>query len=127
MTEFVLDASAVLTLLQNEPGAHQVATTLGRAVISAVNMCEVIGKLSEHGVPLPQIQEALERLDLQVIDFNVDQAFIAGLLRVKTKKFGLSLGDRASLGLGQMRRATVVTADRAWKNLSLGIAVRIVR
>lgn len=127
MAEYVLDASAVLTLLQNEPGAADVAATLGQACISSVNVSEVVAKLVEHGINDVEVRQILQRLDLQVIDFDTELAFQAGALRAQTKRIGLSLGDRACLALGIKRKATVVTSDRVWKSLTLGIVVRVVR
>jgi PIN domain nuclease of toxin-antitoxin system len=38
MSSFVLDASAVLTLLNDEPGADEVEARLEDSIISAVNV-----------------------------------------------------------------------------------------
>ena len=118
----VLDASALLTLLQNEPGAEVVADLLPRGIMSAVNLSEVVAKLMDHGMPLEEAREALDGLPIDVASFDRDAAFAAGELRRVTRGAGLSLGDRACLALATRLGATAVTADRAWASLSDGIA-----
>lgn len=127
MAETVLDASAVLAVLNGEPGSEMVAGTLPGAVVSAVNLSEVVAKLCEVGVPEKLVRQALEPLGLEVADFDIGQAFEAGLLYRSARCAGLSLGDRACLSLGKMRGATVLTADKMWAQLSLGVTVRVIR
>ena len=123
----VLDASALLAMLNDEPGGDHVVTVLPLAMISTVNLSEVVAKLAEHGMPEPVIQSALEGLGLRVIDFDRAMAYRCGMLRSMTKTLGLSLGDRACIALGMQRDTAVVTADRAWSQLDLGIDVRVIR
>ena len=123
----VLDASALLAMLNDEPGGDHVVTVLPVAMISTVNLSEVVAKLAEHGMPEPLIQSALEGLGLRVIDFDRAMAYRSGMLRPLTKTLGLSLGDRACIALGMQRDTAVVTADRAWAELDLGIDVRVIR
>ncbi len=127
MSEFVLDASALLALLNAEPGADAVFAALGQASISAVNFSEVIAKLAENGMPEDAIHEALDALGLEVVSFDNEQSFAAGLLRPLTKAFGLGLGDRACIALSKSRNAVALTTDRAWQNLNLGAVVQIIR
>ena len=47
---YVLDASAVLCLLQEVKGAERVAETLPDSMIAAVNYSEVVAKLVEAGL-----------------------------------------------------------------------------
>ena len=100
-TGVVLDASAVLALLQQEPGATRVAALLPDAWISAVNLSEVVAKLIDHGVPADALVPALWQLSLRVQAFDSDAAIRAGELRAATRPLGLSLGDRACLALAQ--------------------------
>ena len=127
MSEAVLDASALLALLNPEPGHEEVARTIPDAAISAVNLSEVAAKLAESGMPEESIREALEGLALDVHDFGRDLAFQTAMLRPLTKHKGLSLADRACLALGQQLNLPVVTADRVWKELDLEVEVRLVR
>jgi PIN domain nuclease of toxin-antitoxin system len=110
----VLDASAVLALLNKEPGHEQVMAALPAAVIGTVNLTEVIAKLCERGVPPEAALEAVECLGVEIVPHSLEHALRAGELRPITKAFGLSLGDRACLALGRERSAPVITAERHW-------------
>lgn len=127
MTSVVLDASALLAMLNSEPGSSAVQESLPGAVISAVNLSEVISKLSERGMPEPAIRAALEGLGLEVHPFDADAAYSTARLRTATKPYSLSLGDRACLALGLALKAQVLTADRTWKKLKLGVKIRSIR
>jgi len=124
----VLDASALLALLQNEPGAEVVADLVPFGAMSAVNLSEVVAKLMDHGVPLEEAREALDGLPIDVHAFDRDAAFAAGALRRVTRGAGLSLGDRACLALAARLGVAAITADRAWASLGNGVArVTLVR
>lgn len=123
----VLDSSALLCLLNQEPGGGVVAAALPNAAISAVNLAEVVAKLRERGLSLDDVETALAGLSLDVCPFAAAQAYAAGDLRPATRAFGLSLGDRACLALARELGAAAVTADRDWLKLDLGIEVRVVR
>lgn len=127
MSEVVVDASAVLALLNQETGSEAISQVIGNAAISAVNLSEVIAKLAEAGIPEEDIQQILFNLNLEVIAFNQEQALQAGMLRPVTKSIGLSFGDRACLALGIFLNQPVITTDRLWSSLSLGIEIRVVR
>jgi PIN domain nuclease of toxin-antitoxin system len=126
MNEAVLDSSAILALLQAEPGAELVLATLPGALLSAVNLAEVVSKLCEHGVPAHEARAAITRLGVQVIDFDIDQAWSTGELRPRTRPAGLSLGDRACLALAALRRLPAMTTDRAWAKLP-GFDIVVIR
>ena len=123
----VLDASALLAYLQDEPGGEPVRAVLPRAVMSTVNWTEVIGKAREGGVDTRGLREDLESLGLAFEPFSAVQAEIAGRLKERTRRYGLSLGDRACLALGSDRGVPIYTADRAWKELHLGVEVETIR
>jgi len=110
-----------------EPGSERAAGYFGDALISAVNLSEVVAKLAERGVSLGLARAALSRYGLQVAAFDEEAAERTGALRPKTKAFGLSLGDRACLALAERSALPVLTADRAWKDLNLSIEVQLLR
>lgn len=114
---YVLDASALLALLQNESGADQVAATLPAAIVNTVNFSEVLAKLLQAGMPVVAAIQALDSLGLTVIDFNRPMAESAARLRPATAKQGLSLGDRACLATALAFGFTAVTADRHWQSM----------
>jgi PIN domain nuclease of toxin-antitoxin system len=127
VSDFVLDASALLALVNQEPGQDMVAELLPRSLVSAVNASELVAKLTDQGIPEDDVQDVLAALDLTVISFDEGQGLIAGYLRPVTKHLGLSLGDRACLALGLQTQCPVVTADKAWVKLELGIEIRVIR
>ena len=114
----VYDASVLLALLLDEPGAERAQLSLSEGMISSVNLSEVIATLISRGATAADVSALVEDLPLEVVPFTAEDAEAAGLLRASTKALGLSLGDRACLALGQRLRAHVLTADRAWGNLS---------
>lgn len=127
MSKYVLDASALLALLNNEPGAQRVRDILPEAVIGAVNVCETVGKLTDGGMSLNDARTSIELINLEVVPFDTELAYKAGSLIVETKKLGLSLGDRACLALGLRLNKTVVTAERLWSRLKLDVSVEVIR
>lgn len=118
MSPCLLDASAVLALLQDEVGADTVAQAMrsGAAVVS-VNLSEVATKLCDGGLSDDEIGQVLDGLKIEVLGFGPEDARTAGLLRRVTRARGLSLGDRACLAVGVRRGLTVLTADAAWVGL----------
>jgi ribonuclease VapC len=123
----VLDASAVLVLVQGEPGSELVARCIPGALISAVNYAEVVGKLADAGMPGDQIELALSSLGLRVVPLDERAAIDVGLLRPATRSHGLSLGDRACLALGVTSGLPVLTSDRAWSEVDVGAVVEVIR
>ena len=123
--ETVLDASAVLALLQEEPGADEVESLLDAALMSSVNLSEVIQKAEQHGVHTEGLEYDLEALGIEFRDFDVGAARSAAELW--SKGSGLSLGDRACLGLAASERLPAVTADGRWSALRMPVRVRVVR
>lgn len=122
----VLDASCVLAVLHGEPGAEKVERRLeaagAGALIGAVNLSEVVGKLAERGVPEPEIREAVGSLALGVAPFDEEASFACGMLRPGTKERGLSLGDRACVAQARLlskpgTRSTALTMERRWEGL----------
>lgn len=124
---YVLDASAVLCLLQEERGADRVARALPSAVIGAVNYSEVVGKLVEFGIDEGTVDGLMDTLQLKVIPFDRIQARLAGSLRATTRKLGLSLGDRACLALAAADGATALTCERLWTKFEAPCEVEALR
>ena len=120
-----MDASAVLAFLQDENGSEKVDLVLseGRAIISAVNYAEVVGKLLEAGLPESSVKIVMENLELQVEPLDDQQAWKAGILRISTREFGLSLGDRACLALDHIKNLSIITADKQWDKLKTDIKI----
>ena len=121
----VLDASALLAWLHRESGGELVGTVLDGASISAVNWSEVIQKSLQKGVEVHGMLDEVTDLGLTVEPFTAAQAEQAARLWAQTRGSGLSLGDRACLALAMDRSAPVLTADRDWASLALGVEVQL--
>jgi ribonuclease VapC len=128
MNNVVLDASAVMTVLNREPGADRLTPDLLiKAVSSTVNLAEVQSKLVDRGLPPDAAWRATMNSVRDAVPFTSDQAQTAGSLIAETRRLGLSLGDRACLALALALKAPVYTADRSWKNLAVGLRIHIIR
>ena len=125
----MLDASAVLALLFEETGAEVVRAHLRTGVIGAANLAEVLAKLSDHGLPVPEAVRAVAILGLEVAPMTEAHAQRSAELRPLTRGAGLSLGDRACLALAAELGATAVTADRSWDAVAgaAGVSVQLIR
>ncbi|MEG3093468.1 type II toxin-antitoxin system VapC family toxin [Sphingomonas sp. PB1R3] len=128
MTSVVMDASAVLALVRDEPGADKVALHVGLAAISAVNLQEVIKELSLSGLDVETIRELLDELRLDVRAHDIEAAYLAAGLHTQTKEFGRGLGDRSCLALAMQLGVPALTADREWKKVKVkGLKVEHIR
>ncbi len=125
----VLDASAILALLFEEPGAETVRAHLRTGVIGAANLAEVLAKLCDHGLPIQEAARAVAILGLDVAPMTGKQAQSSAAMRVSTRAAGLSLGDRACLALASELNARALTADRGWAKIAeaVGVAVEVIR
>ncbi len=126
-SKIVLDASALLCLLNDEPGADRVIDVLTRCVIGTTNLAEVVSKLRDRGLSLDEVREALGGLHLDVRPLSPAQAFIIGDLRPMTTSLGMPLGDRACLALAMDLQAEVFTTDATLASVEVGIDITDVR
>ena len=123
----VLDASALLAYLQDEPGSQVVDRVLSESVISSVNWAEVVQKAIAVEVDVDGMLNELQALGLRVEPFTIEDGEVAGRLWKQTKQAGLSLGDRACLSLGMRLGVIVLTCDRAWTSIDLALDVQLIR
>ena len=126
---FVLDASALLALLRGEPGAERVGGELAAAVMSTVNVAEVVGHYAKRGTSAADIGAMLDPLPFERVDFDHELAMACGLMQPATSKAGLSLADRACLALAGRLGAPAMTADKAWSLVAaeVGVTVELIR
>lgn len=124
----VLDASAVLALLFDEPGADAVAEHVaGGAVVSTVNLAEVATVLVRRGRD-PEVVLRPLRAQVHVIAFTEDDAAAVAALYPLVSRRGLSLGDRACLALARRLQVAAITAEHVWRGLDVdGVTIEHVR
>ncbi len=127
MSTIVLDASAILALVREEIGAREVEPVVRGALVSSVNWSEVLQKIRSFGLNPVTTARGLPAMGLQIIAFDSQDAENAADLWEQTRAYGLSLGDRACLSLARRFRAEVLTADRAWQKVNVGVPIRLIR
>jgi PIN domain nuclease of toxin-antitoxin system len=127
MASAILDASAILAVLNKEPGAELVLAALDDAMVSAVNYAEVTSKLIDGGTDRHSAREVILSLGVRVADFDIDLADRTGELRPLTRHRGLSLGDRACLALAEQENAPALTSDARWRDVTPTVEVRLIR
>jgi len=127
MARVVLDSSALIAFLRGETGAKSVEADIPGALISAVNSAEVFAVLMRRGETSARIRIVIALSQVEIIPFDATLAETCGALVTRTRTHGLSLADCACLALGAREKLPVVTADRAWRELDLGVDVRLVR
>jgi ribonuclease VapC len=128
VSKIVLDASAMLAVLNREPGSEKLTVEmLSNAAASTVNLAEVQTKLVSRGGDPDEAWEDVLSIIQIFVPFTAEQAKTAGELVAQTRALGLSLGDRACLALGAELNAPVYTTDRYWKNLRIGVRIHVIR
>ncbi len=127
MNRVVLDASALLALINEEKGAGMVEEHLPFAVMSSVNACEVLTVLLQAGVPSKNAENIIHELIQEIIPFDRKHLSLTAHLRELTKSYGLSLGDRACLSLGQIEKCPVLTADKIWTKINQPVKIILIR
>lgn len=125
----LLDASAVLAFLQEEPGHEAVHEALHAQAcrVSAANHAEIIAKLIDRGFAPEDLQAIVADLGYAVVEVTAEDGLQAGFLRAATRRHGLSLGDRLCLSAAARLGAPVLTADREWLALGLPLDIRCLR
>lgn len=128
MSLVVMDSSAFLAWLWDEKGSEVVHAYSDNYIVGSVNAAEIFTKMIERSpVDEAEAKITLLAMSMNIIPFDAQQSVNCAKLRTSTRKFGLSLGDRACLALAIREKATVLTADSAWSNLDLGIEIRVIR
>ena len=127
MGDIVVDASVVLAAILGEPGHEALLDLHEPALFSAVNLAEARARLADRGFDRQSIDASLGLVNMEVVDFDAEQAVISADLRPATRAAGLSLGDRACLALAQQRGAVALTADRAWAGVDTPVDIQVVR
>ncbi|MBM2575371.1 type II toxin-antitoxin system VapC family toxin [Jannaschia sp. Os4] len=130
MNAAVLDTSALIAFVFEEPGTDEVETWLDKgAAASSVVLQELLTRLLREGFDRGDADEAVENLGLSLFDHTPELAAAAANLYPVTRRFGLSHGDRSCLALAAALGVPAVTADREWASvgIELGASVELIR
>lgn len=127
MSNIVFDASAIIAIINDEVGSKEIISYLKRGIISSVNFSESVSFLNRANLSILEARQITKDLLLEVIVFDEEQACLAAEFKGLTNKYGLSLGDCACLALAKSRNLPAITADRAWKDIDLGVKVILIR
>lgn len=125
--KLIVDASVVLAVYLGEDGSEGVSEQLYEAAISVVNLSEVYRKLVDSGVTLADAVATVGAFRLEAVPFDERQSVETARLRPVTRHIGASFADRACLGLASLESVPVVTADKKWDLLDLGLDIRQIR
>ncbi|MCF8707930.1 type II toxin-antitoxin system VapC family toxin [Rhizorhapis sp. SPR117] len=126
MSDLVLDASALLAMLNEEPGGGRVADVIASSRIGAVNYAEVVSHYIRLGMPEREVDAMLDPLPMTIVPADKALAQLAGRLRAVTADAGLSLGDRFCLALAIRDGLPAWTADKAWRGVADAAKVEVV-
>lgn len=127
MDKYVLDASALLALINKEAGHELVSDVVAHSVMSTVNVAEAVTVLQNHGIDNSTARNFIADILGQILPFEEDQAFTAAALNKLTSKFGLSLGDRACLSVAHHLKLPVLSADKLWSKLNIDVVIKMIR
>jgi ribonuclease VapC len=123
----VLDASALLAVIRDEPGAEIVKSAMAGSLMSAVNASEALMRSTEKGFSSHLVRALMVSERIDVVTFDMDLALETAALREVTRGKGLSFADRACLATAIRRGATALTADRSWASLDLPCPIELIR
>jgi PIN domain nuclease of toxin-antitoxin system len=127
MAKTVLDSSAVLASLLDEPGGGAALAVARTGAISGINFAEVVSKLVAVGGSEDQALATAYGFGVEITPVDEQQAETAGLLHARVRRQGISIGDAFCLALAKRLAVPVITADRRWKMLDIGVEVVLIR
>ena len=124
----LLDASALLALLYDEPGATEVRAQVDDAVVLALNLEEVLCVLLRDGMPIDIARHTIDTLGLSIAPYVEAMAWRSAELRPRLPA-GLGIADRACLAAAAALDTPVLTADALWQTAAavFGVEVHLLR
>ena len=128
MKQFLLDASAILAVLQGEKGADFVIDIIEQgANMTTLNISEVMSKLYQKNYSKAEINSCINELAINFIDINITIATLAASYYTKTKSLGLSMADKICLATAKLGNYTIITADKDWAKTNFGVDIKLIR
>ncbi len=124
---FVLDASALLATILDEDGADFVRSVESGSEMSIVNLAEVMTKLAERGGDPADASRYVHGRGIRITKFTEAHALMVAELRPATSHRGLGIGDRTCLAHGRISALPVLTGERKWVGLEVGVDIRLFR
>lgn len=126
--KIIFDSSALIALLAKEKGFEVIKRHLRNAIISSVNIAEVYKYcVDKQNLTIEECKSMMKISGIKIIDFNDEQALVSADIYPKTKEYGLSLGDRACISLAIIMNSCILTCDKIWEKVDLGVQYIIVR
>ena len=125
--KIILDASAILAYIGEEPGAEIIEKWLADSAVSIVNLCEVISVLVREGKSEEEVSAGVHALIPVIIPFSWDVARMTAAMIIATQPKGLGLGDRAALATAKSLHIPVLTTESRWLDVSVGVDIRLLR
>lgn len=124
----ILDASALLALIQEETGAEIIKPLLKFSVISVVNVTETLSVLQRTNISPEEGLTLITDIITTIVPFDLEQAEQVAKLHPLVQPQGLSLADRACIALGIKLQIPIYTADRIWSDLQIDNAnIKLIR
>jgi ribonuclease VapC len=133
VNSIVLDAAAVLAMIQSERGGDRVESLLNsiessanvRVAMSWVNWCEVLTRAQRDNPAMTANELTAALAGVELVPFGAAAADLAASYAKISR--ALSLGDRACLALAKINHATAWTCDRIWLQLALDVPIELIR
>ena len=124
----ILDASALLALIQEETGAEIIKPLLKFSVMSVVNVTETLSVLQKTNISAEEGLTLITDIITTIVPFDLEQAERVAKLHPLVQPQGLSLADRACIALGIKLQIPIYTADRIWSDLQIDNAnIKLIR
>lgn len=127
MSKAVLDASAVIAVLRAEAGFENILPYLRGALISSVNVAEILCLSRSRGSKPEQDDYALKQMLLERVAFDNEQAHLVASIFTKTSGGNMGFADRACIALGLQHQLPVITGDREWLKYDVGVEIKLFR
>ena len=124
LSKVLLDASAYIAYISQEPGCDVVSEIIGKSCINTVTYTEIISFYTKKGLSDDLLKELCQYVE--IINVNENICYAAGHMIKTSRDYGLSLGDRLCLATAQYFNLTVYTADKIWLRVADELKINIV-